>query len=301
MRFDICISFDDATYLDSQIYLLIDTLKSNISKDTILHIVTNRPDNDKVLKHIQDSMNVEIYKKPTPEGLKSRCKYLLNAVEVETDADYLVRMDVDMLALQHLDWISEQTKHGYDIIIQGENRRTIKGDNLETRIWRQIYKAMNIKMPEWKINYVENHERGRPLFNTGFMIIKSDILPTIRRRWKDLTMICEKWIQFGIHPNESAMTGLIIDEGWNWGTLSGEDVFNPIGHFRKGNYPSIELVDDCILPSEVKMLHWHHSNWLMHLAKYNEDISDIICRNEKYIPDDWWKLGLEEFMERNEK
>jgi len=297
MSFDISISFNGEKYLDSQIYLLMDTLKGNILDDTILHVTTNRPDDDKVLKHIQDSMNVEIYKKPPPEGLKSRCKYLLNAVEVDTDADYLVRMDVDMLALQHLDWITEQIKHGYDIIIQSENRRIIQNDNLETRTWKRIYRAMGIKMPEWKIHFIENHEEGRPLFNTGFMIIKTDILPIIRERWKKLTKICEKWNHLGIHPNEMAFSAMIIDENWNWGTLSGGDIFNPIGHFRDGNFPSTKLIDNCILPKDVKMLHWHRWQWLEQLVKVNPQIKEIIERNRQHIPNDVWTTPFEEFHE----
>ena len=298
-EFDISIAIDKASYLNPQIYMLIDTMKDKLPDDTIVHVTTNRSRKEQVIKYIKDNVPTKIYIKPKTSNLISRCRYLMNAVDVKTEADYLVRMDVDMLALKHLDWITEQTKHGYDIVIQGENRRIIKDDMIELRIWRHIYRAMGIKMPDYKIHFIENHEEGRPLFNTGFMIIKSDILPTIRERWKPLTKICEKWIQLGIHSNEFAMTGLIMDEGWNWGTISGEEVFNPISHYRKGEFPSTELVDDCVLPDDVEMLHWHHSHWIQHIARFNPNIRNIIQRNDKYIPKEWWKR--DSFKEQQEE
>lgn len=298
-NFDISISFDKANYLDPQLYMLVDTFKNNLPEETKIHITTNRSRKESVIKYMKENLPTKIYIRPKTNDLISRCRYLMNAVNINTDADYIVRMDVDMLALKHLDWITKLiNRDGYDIFIQSENRRIIPDDNIETRLWRRIYRDMKIKMPQFKIHFVEKHEEGRPLFNTGFMIIKSDLLPTIQKRWKDLTSTCERYIQLGIHPNEFAMTALIVDEGWNWGGLSGEDIFNPIGHFREGEFPSTDLVDDCILPGDVKMLHYHRPRWLYHVAEYNQNIRNIIERNLAYIPEKWWNLDNMQFIEK---
>ena len=39
-------------------------------------------------------------------------------------------------------------------------------------------------------------------------------------------------------------------------------------------------------------------HWLMHVAKYNKNVEDIICRNSKYIPKDWWDASVNTFKEK---
>jgi hypothetical protein len=147
------------------------------------------------------------------------------------------------------------------------------------------------------ITYRENNEKGLPLYGTGLVCVKSKHLDTINKRWIPLTKQCEKWIQFNIHPNEFAFTAMAFDEGWNTFLYPSKYKFNPIGHFRKGDFPSTILVEDCKLPEDTVIFDYHRPEWLMHVAKYNQEINDIIKRNKEYIPEDWWKLTSKDFQE----
>ena len=298
MSFDICIAFDDTKYLDNQFRLFIPSLKNNIPEDTILHIITNRNEDDEIVSHILSDINSEYhynYGRKT-DNLKSRCKYMFNCFDVDTDKDYLLKLDCDVLILRHLKELEDVLKLEYDVVLQPENRK-IYSDNIEKRLWRHIYKNMGMNIPNFKIHYIENHKKGLPLFNTGVVAVKKEKLKIINKEWHDLIRICEKWINYNIHPNEFALTSLILDKGWNWGWIGEEYNFNPIGYWRKGEFPSQELVENCEIPKEICILHYHRPYWLMHLANYNKKIGDIVCNNSKYIPDEWWKLENMEFQE----
>jgi len=297
--FDLTIAFDKATYLNPQLYMMVDTLKENIPEDTILHITTNRDDNDEILQWIQKQVPTKIYKKPPFKDLKSRCQYMFHCWEIETDKDWVIKTEIDVLFLRKLKEFNRTLDKEFDIILQSENRRIIKDDIMETRLWRQIYKAMGIKLPNLKLPYVENNEIGRPLLATGVVCLQSKHLDTINRRWIPLTKICEKWIDFGIHPNEFAFTGMIIDEGWDFKLFNKRYNFNPIGHFRKGEFPSIELVDNCKLPSDTIVFDYHRPQWLKHVAESNPKVEEIILRNIEHIPEDWWNLSSQKFMEKH--
>ena len=91
-NFDISLAFDKSKYLDAQIYMLVDTLKDKLPNDTTTHIITNRSRKSQLIKHIKDNFQTKVYHKPKTDDLISRCRYLLNAVEAETDAGYLIRM-----------------------------------------------------------------------------------------------------------------------------------------------------------------------------------------------------------------
>jgi len=301
MSFDLTISFDKAEYLNPQLHMMVDTLKHNIPKDTILHITTNRPDDDKILKWISKQVPVKIYKKEPFKDLKSRCQYMFHCFEIETDKEWVIKTEIDVLFLQNLKKFNRTLDDDTDIVIQSENRRIINNDTLETRIWRNIYRAMKIKMPGIKIPYVENKEIGRPLLATGVVCVKSKHLDYINKRWVPLTKICENWIDYGIHPNEFAFTGLIFDavdkKDWTFKILNNKYNFNPIGHFRLGQFPSTYLIDNCKLPSDTVVFDYHRPQWLRHVAKFNKNIDEIILRNIECIPEGWWGLDSGEFVE----
>lgn len=296
--FDLTISFDKAKYLDPQIYMMIDTLKDNVPDDTVLHVTTNRSRKSPLIKYIRESIPTKVYIKPPFNDLRSRCQYMFHCFEVKTDKDYVIKLENDIFVLKHLKEFERVLRDDYDVVIQSENRRVVPDDNIELRLWRHIYRALKVKMPQFKIHFVENHEEGRPLLATGIVAVKSDILDTINRRWVPMTKVCENWIQFNIHPNEFAFTAMIFDEGWDWGGLPTEFNFNPIGHFRKGNFPSTDLIDDCVLPEETVIFDYHRPQWLFHVAKYNPQIMEIINRNKQYVPREWWNISKEIFMER---
>lgn len=298
MSFDLTIAFDKTEYLDPQIYMYIDTLKDNIPKDCILHITTNRDRDDKILKWIEKQIPCKIYIKPHIKELKSRCRYLIRAFEIETDKEWIIKTDLDILFLNKVKRFNKLLEDDVDVAIQSENRRIITNDDLELRIWRNIYRAMGIKLPNIKIPYVEDKQEGLPLLNTGVVCIRSKFLDVLKERWIPLTKICEKWIDYGIHPNEFAFTGITFDEGWNIRLFNKKYNFNPIGHFRKGEFPSIELNENCKLQSDIILLHYHKPQWLLHLGKSNNNINDIIERHKKYIPKDWWDLDLNTFLEK---
>lgn len=306
MSFDLTISFDKAEYLNPQLYMFVDTLKDNIPDDTILHIVTNRSEDNELIQWIQQQIPTKIYNNngENTDHLKSRCKYMFNCFEVETDKSWLIKMEADMVILKHLDAFEEIIQHeggihGCDIILEPENRK-IFNDISAHRLWRIIYNAMGMKYPrDTFIEFRENREIGLPLFGTGLIIVNSKHLDTINKRWVPLTKICEKWIDLNIHPNEFAFTGMIFDEGWKWWTYDAKYKFNPIGHFRKGSFPSTELIDNCKLPDDTIIFDYHRPEWLMHVAKYNPQIMKIIEKNKQYIPNDWWQLTSDKFMEKN--
>jgi len=292
--FDISIAFDKSKYLDKQIKLFADTIYNKIPSDTTLHIVTNRERDDINLLYLLEKVeNNKLYYKEPPEII-SRCKYLLNAIEVETKADYLVRMDLDIIPLKNVKELIKQLVLNEDLYIQMENRRVIPDDNVEARLWRQIYRAMNIKVPNYKISYVENQEIGLPLFNTGVFVINTNLLYRFSKDWKRLTNICEKWIDFNIHPNEFAFTGLVFDSGIKFSIMGDKEVFNPIGHFRKGSFPSTELTDNCKIPAETILLHWHKPRWLKHLHKYN-NFKELQGLN--YLDDSFWNVSEDVYKE----
>lgn len=297
MAFDLTISFDKAEYLDPQLYMLISTLKDNIPKDTILHVNTNRSDNDPIIKFITDSVNSKIYKKEPFKDLKSRCQFMFHCFEVESDKDWIIKLESDFLILKHLSNLENILDNDLDIVIEPENRK-IFDDTTANRLWRLIYKSMGINPPPFKIQYRENGEEGLPLFGTGLVCVRNWTLKKINERWIPLTKICENWIDYNIHPNEFAFTGLILDEGWKWKLYEDKYKFNPIGHFRDGSFPSTKLRKDCKLPENTIILDYHRPEWLMHIAKYNKNIGDLICKYNNYIPDSWWGISKETFMER---
>lgn len=297
MSFDLCMAFDEAKYLDPQIYMLVDTLKNNIPEDCILHINTNRSDDDKLLKYIHKCLGTKIYKKPPFKDLKSRCQYMFHAFEVETDKDWIIKIEGDLLILRHLSEFDKLLQSKYDLIIEPENRK-IFTDNIESRLWRIIYKNLNIDMPTEKIMFRENKEYGLPLYGTGLVCVKRRHLDIINKRWVELTKQCERWIDYNIHPNEFAFTAMTFDEKWKTLLYPPRYKFNPIGHFRKGNFPSVELIDNCKLPEDTIIFDYHRPEWLMHIANHNDNINNIVKRNKEYIPEEWWNLGSNFFMER---
>jgi len=297
MSFDLTIAFDKAEYLNPQLYMFVDTLKDNIPEDTVLHVVTNRRDDNPVLKYISKNIHTKIYKKEKTDELKSRCRYMLNCFDIETDKPWVIKMESDMLVLKHLSAFDYLTDLEIDLFIEPENRRIFYGAQ-EQRLWRNIYKSMGIKKPDFTIQFRENKELGLPLYGTGLFGVKSNRLEIIKDRWPKLTKLCEPWLDYNTHPNEQAFTGMTIDEDWETVIYDAKFKFNPIGHFRKGDFPSSELIDDCVLPEDTVIFDYHRPEWLMHVAKYNKNIGDIICRNSEYIPDTWWELTNKDFMEK---
>jgi hypothetical protein len=298
MKLDISIALDDAIYLTPQVYLLIESLKDKIPEDTTLHLTTTG-NREVLVDFISKHIRTKHYIKSSISELKSRCSYLMRTMEIESDADYVLKTDLDMLFLNKFDELFRMLKDEPDILIQSENRRVIQDDSLEWRLWRTIYKAMGFQMPCFKIHYIENHELGLPLFNTGAFVIKTDKMKELSKDWIRLTKICEKWIQYNVHPNEQAATAMILDKKWKWIGMSEWIHFNPIAHYRSGEFPSQELVEDCKIPEEVFLLHYHKPNWLQHLSKYNETVQQTINLVKLNIPDEWWNLSLETYMEKN--
>ena len=296
MSFDITIAFDEAEYLNPQLYMFVNTLKDNIQEDTVLHVVTNRQDDDPVLKYISKNIYNKIYKKDKSDFLRSRCRYMLNCFEIETDKDWVVKMEADMLILKHLKEFYNIIDEKYDFILEPENRK-IFNDITEKRLWRNMYRSMEIEVPDFKIKFRENNEEGLPLFGTGMIFVKSKHLDKINERWVGLTKKCEEWIGMNTHPNEQAFTGLILDEKWKWILYPAKYKFNPIGHFRDGHFPTTRLVKDCKLPDDTVILDYHRPEWLLHVAHYNKNVKDVIKKNHKYIPKEWWNLTNEDFLE----
>jgi hypothetical protein len=236
--------------------------------------------------------NHKLYILDKPD-LISRCGYLINALKVDCNKQYLVKMDLDVIPLKNINRLFEKNRDE-DIIIQMENRRVIPNDNVETRVWRQIYKAMGLKVPDLKIAYIERVEIGKPLFNTGVFIINTKLLKKANENWERLTKIAEDWMDFNIHPNEFAFTAMIFNYGWKYSLMSRYEVFNPIGHFRKGDFPNTELTENCQIPEEVILLHWHKPRWLKHLYKYNKF---KVFNGLDYLNDSFWNISEEVYKE----
>jgi hypothetical protein len=295
-NFDLTISFDKAEYLNPQLYMLVDTLKDNIPSNTILHITTNRSKDDSIIQYITESINTKVYYKEPFKDLKSRCQYMFHCFEIETNKPWVVKLESDFLILKHLSCLDTILKDDLDIVVEPENRK-IFDDTTANRLWRIIYKAMDIEMPKFFLQFRENKERGLPLFGTGLICIKSEHIKKLNERWIPLTKICEQWIDYNIHPNEMAFTGIILDEGWNWAVYNDKYKFNPIGHFRKGEFPSTDLIDNCKLPDDTIILDYHRFPWLLHIAKYNENIRNIVQRNKQFIPHDIWDMSFKTFQE----
>jgi len=297
MKLDISIAFDSAKYLIPQVYLYVQSLKDKIPEDSTLHVTTTRTGDD-ILKYISKNIKSKIYIKPPIENLKSRCSYLLRTMEIESDADYVLKTDLDILFLNSFTELQNLLKADMDIVIQSENRRIVSDERIETRLWKAVYKEMGFELPDIRIPYVEGHELGRPLLNSGAFIIKTSKMKELKEKWIELTRLAEKFITYNIHPNESSLTAMILCNHWKWMGLHQWLHFNPIGHFRKGEFPSQELIENCKLPEEVFMLHWHKNNWLRHVAKYNPNVQQIIDRVNHLIPSEWWDLPLETYLEK---
>jgi len=295
-KFDLSISFDKAEYLNPQLYMMADTLKDNIPEGSILHIITNRSKNDKVLKYISNNIPTKIYKKQPFKDLKSRCRYMFHCFDVDTDKDWLMKIEADLLFLKPLEEFNNILKDEYDLVIEPENRK-IFPDKIAYRLWRNIYRELRIPMPMDIIEFRENKEKGYALYGTGLVCVKSKHLNLINNKWIPLIKKCEKWINFNIHPNEFAFTALSFKEKWNTYLYKDHFKFNPIGHFRKGDFPSVELIEDCKLPDDTVIFDYHRPAWLMHVAKYNDNIKEIVKKNKKHIPEDWWNLTSDFFQE----
>jgi len=301
--FDITMAFDDAKYLNPQLYMFFDSLIDKLPENTVVHIVTNRYMTDDVISYILKlPIKVKYYYNDgnTTKHLKSRCKYMLNCFNIDTDKDWIVKLECDMLALKHLNELYKVIDDKYDIIIEQERRRMIDNDVLEKRIWKNIYNAMDIKCPTDRFITTEDRKMSLPLFGTGVIFIKSKLLPIINKYWIDKTNVCEKWIEFNIHPNEFAFTGIIYDNKLKFNIFPTEIYdFNPISYYRDGEFPSQKLIDDIILPDDIVIFSYHRAWWLEQLLPTNKKLNDIVDRNMKYIPNDWWELNQNKFMEKS--
>lgn len=293
---DISIAFDDTTYLIPQVYLQIASLRDKIPEGTTLHLTTTG-NRGELVKYISKNIPTKIYTVPPIDGLKSRCSYLLHTMEIESDADYVLKTDLDILFLNDFSELIRMLKEEPDIIIQGENRRMISDDAVELRLWRNIYKALGVELPTYKFRYTENNEHGLPLFCTGAFVIKTDKIKEISEKWVDMTKVCERWIQYGIHPNESSLTAIVLGNKWKYILLPDYLHYNPIGHFRAKPYPCTDLIDNCILPENIFMLHWHRWQWLNQLMKVNKNVRDIVESCSQFIPNDVWETPFEMFHE----
>ena len=297
-KFDLSIAFDDTEYLNPQIYLLTNTLKDNIPDDVTLHIVTNRKyGEDKPLTYLMDNIYSKVYYKEKDDELKSRCRYMFNCFDIQTKKDWVVKIELDFIVLENISMLNDLLKDEYDLVIEPENRK-IFTDNIEQRLWKNMFKAMGIKCPTHKITFRENNEKGLPLYGTGMVCVKSKHLDTIQKRWKSLTKICEKWIDYNVHPNEVAFTAMALDEEWNTYLYSNIYKYNPIGHWRDGPFPSVKLIDNPVLPEGTMIFDYHRPQWLMHTANKIKSVGDAVCKSSEYIPEEWWKLTNKEFLEK---
>lgn len=275
MSFDITIAFNKTNYLDLQAKILINSMIGKISEDIVIHITTDRDETDEIIKLFKDNFNTRIYYREDNIPLNSRCKYMLNCFNIETNKDWIIKIELDFVILKHLKILEDILDKNYDIILEPENRK-IYDNNVSQKLWRIIYKALKIDMPIDLIHYRENNEIGLPLFGTGLVCVRTNLLPIINERWIPLTKICEQWGQYGIHPNEFGFTALIFDEEWIWKIYEDKYKFNPIGHWRDGEFPSTTLKDDCILPDDTVIFDYHRFPWLLHTSKFNNVIYEII-------------------------
>ena len=297
MSFDICLAFDKAKYLDVQARLFIGTLKDNIPEDTILHVVTNRSKDDEIRKYIKENINSKFYYIRKSDELQSRCRYMLNCFRIKTDKLWIIKMELDTLVLKHLSAFNDILTDDVDMVLEPENRRIYSGA-METRLWRNIYKSMGFPEPTQKIRFRENNEEGLALFGTGIICVRKELLDKINKDWIPLTKKAELFLNLNSHPNEQAWTGMVLNSNWRWKIYPRRYKLNPIGIYRNGSFPSTELVEDCQLPEDTIVLDYHRPNWLIHMSRYNSNVADIICRNSKHIPDEWWNATNDEFMEK---
>jgi hypothetical protein len=296
MSFDLTIAFDKAKYLDTQFELLITSMIDKVPEDTVIHVVTNRKKEDKIIKKLNQEFNIKYYYKKKDNNLKSRCRYMLNCFEIESDKDWIIKLESDFVILKHLNELNKILDDDYDLILEPENRYLF-GNKMMKKIYRFMYRAMDIKCPvDIFIQYRENKKKGIPLFGTGMICVKNELLPTINKRWKELTKKCEPWIDFNTHPNEMAFTGMIFDEGWKWKLYNDIYKFNPIGHFRKGEFPSTKLIKDCKLPKDIVIFDYHRFPWLFHVAQYNPNLYEII-KNSNGVIKEAKRYGIREFNE----
>lgn len=285
-KYDLCFAFDDTEYLNPQIYLFFNSLKDKIDSDILIHINTTREDNDKPLRFITDNFNTRIYHNEHPD-LKSRCRYMLNAFKIESSNEWVIKMELDMVALNHINNFTDILDNRLDCILETENRRIIQNDRLEKNIWNRLYNLMDIEEPNIRMTFRENSETGRPLFGTGVICVKNDIIPIINNRWVDLTRMCETMGEYGIHPNEFGFTAMVFDEGWKWKIYDRIYKFNPIGAFRKNPFPSQELIEEAYLPDDVVLLDYHKPKWLMWIAERNPKVMEEMNKVNEYLPKEW--------------
>jgi len=298
MSFDLSIAFDKAEYLTPQIYLLVDTLKDNLPKDTILHVITNRSRKNPEIKYIKDNIPCKIYIKRKDNKLNSRCNYMYKSFEIDTDKEWVIKIECDLLILKNLKNIEKLLKQPYDLFIGQECRKMIDDDNIELRVWRNIYKDLEVKMPTKKITYIENKKKGLPLYDTSIIIVKSKWLDYINKNWVPMTEKCEKWMHLNIHPNEFAFTALIHKGNINHKLFNPNIYdFNPISHFRKGEFPSQELIDNPIIPDDVEILQYHRPWWLKRICESNPKIKEIV---ENSNIGDWLntRVDISEYVEK---
>jgi hypothetical protein len=273
MAFDITLAFDKAEYLDPQIYLFARSIKDKIPKDTTIHIVTNRENDDSPLNYLIDSVNkVMVYHCDEYPDLESRCRYMLNCFKIHPTTDWVIKMELDFMFLKHLEAFNELLNTDKDILMEPENRK-IFTDAEEQRLWRIMYKQMGVKCPEERIQFREKGEWGLPLLGTGLICVRSTLIDDINKRWEPMTRIVEPWGAFNVHPNEQAFTAMILDEGWKWDIYPQKYKFNPISTFRNGDFPSTDLVDNAVLPKDTVILDYHHLKWLSHMAKFNPEVA----------------------------
>jgi len=296
--FDITLAFDkEGTYLNPQIYLFVDAIKDKIPDGTVLHVVTNRRKDNPQVKYIMDNINSKyVYQRPFKE-LESRCQFMLNCFKIRSKKPWIIKLELDLLFLKHLSLYEDLLEDDLDIVVESENRK-IFPDKMEKRLWRMMYNAMNMEVPTEKITFREDDEQGLPLFGTGLICVKNELLNKINERWVLLTKKTEPWLKFGVHSNEQAMTGLILDEEWKWKIYPRKYKLNPIGLWRDGLFPSTKLIENCILPQDTICLDWHRWSWLKQIADANPEIKEIVDRNRKYIPDDVWNTPFEMYHEK---
>lgn len=297
MSFDLTISFDTSSYLDPQARLFVDTLKDNIPDDTILHVVTNRNKNDEIRKYIKENINSKFYYIKKSDELQSRCRYMLNCFRINSKKEWIIKTELDVLPLKHLSAFDNILTSEVDLVLEPENRHIYSGV-MEKRLWKNIYKAMGFPEPTQKIRFRENNEEGLALFGTGLICVRNKLLDKINKDWIPLTKKAEPWLKMNTHSNEQSFTCLVLNSNWRWKIYPRKYKLNPIGTFRKGEFPSIELVDDCVLPKDTIQLDYHRFSWLSKLMSVNPEIREIVERNRKYIPDEWWNLGSQEFVEK---